>query len=166
MAGNTWRLLTLPGVLLALLLVGSPDFPALERALSAAFTPAPTVAIPSPPPPETARPAAEPAHADRRGALLPLYASFAALQGLDIHSTLRAIRGGRAREGNPVMTAVADSPAAFVALKAAAAAGVIYLTEHVRTRNRVGALVLMGALNTLYAVVVASNYRAAGRDGR
>jgi hypothetical protein len=37
MTANLWRLLTLPGVVLALLLIGSPAFPALERVLSTVF---------------------------------------------------------------------------------------------------------------------------------
>ena len=180
MAGNAWRLVTLPCVLLALLLlIGSPSYPALDRALSTAFAPAATIdspehaanseAIPEPaarvadaqrPRGEVTR--EEAPRRDGKGALVPLYASFAALQGLDVHATMRAVRGGHAREANPAMAGVVGNPGAFIALKAATAAGVIYLTEHVRTRNKVGAIVLMAAVNSLYAAVVAHNYRTAG----
>ena len=37
MAGNVWWLLTLPCVLLALLLIGSPEPPVLQRALDIVF---------------------------------------------------------------------------------------------------------------------------------
>jgi hypothetical protein len=59
------------------------------------------------------------AHASAgRGVLLPLYMSFASLQMLDAHSTLRAARAG-AVEQNPLMQGLADKPAALVALKTA-----------------------------------------------
>lgn len=107
----------------------------------------------------------QPAHvietspSSRRGALLPLYASFATLQALDGHSTLRAIRAG-AEERNPLMRGVADRPAALFAIKAGVAASTILLTEKLRVKNRTGAIVLMAALNSVYAVVVAHNYQA------
>lgn len=95
-----------------------------------------------------------------RGALVPLYVSFAALQALDVQSTRTALdRGGR--EANPVMAGVVGSPVAFVALKAATGAAVIYASEKMRRRSRVGALVTMAALNGLYATIVMHNYAAA-----
>jgi hypothetical protein len=94
---------------------------------------------------------------------VPLYASFAVLQALDVHSTLSALQRGVGREANPGMAGLASSSAAFAAVKAGAAVGIIYLTEHVRTRSRVGSIVLMAALNSAYAVVVVNNYRATGR---
>ena len=99
--------------------------------------------------------------ADRsdRGVLVPLYISFASLQMLDAHSTVRALRAG-AVEQNPMMRGLADKPAALVALKAGVAATTIALTDRMRRRNKVGAIVLMAALNSAYAVVVAHNYRA------
>jgi hypothetical protein len=95
-----------------------------------------------------------------RGVLVPLYVSFAALQALDVQSTRTALdRGGR--EANPVMAGVVGSPVAFVALKAATGAAVIYASEKMRRRSRVGALVTMAALNGLYATIVMRNYAAA-----
>jgi hypothetical protein len=93
-----------------------------------------------------------------RGVLVPLYASFAALQMLDAHSTLRAVRAGGV-EQNPMLRGIADKPVAMVALKAGVAASTIALAEKVRSRSRVGAIVLMAALNSTYAAVVVHNYR-------
>jgi hypothetical protein len=93
-----------------------------------------------------------------RGVLVPLYASFAALQMLDAHSTIRAVRAGGA-ESNPMMAGFADKPAALVALKAGVAVSTIALADKFRGRSRVGAIVLMAVLNSAYATVVAHNYR-------
>jgi hypothetical protein len=62
-----------------------------------------------------------------------------------------------------MMAGLVGQPAAFVAVKAATAAGVIYATERLRARSRTAALIVAGALNSLYAVVVARNYRIAAR---
>ena len=102
---------------------------------------------------------AETRPAANRGALVPLYASFATLQMLDAHSTLRALRAG-GEEQNPLLKGLADKPAALVALKAGVAVSTIALAEKVRGRSRVGAIVLMAALNSAYATVVAHNYRS------
>lgn len=93
-----------------------------------------------------------------RGVLLPLYASFAALQMLDAHSTIRAVRAGGV-ESNPMMAGFADKPAALFALKAGVAVSTIALADKFRGRSRVGAIVLMAVLNSAYATVVAHNYR-------
>ena len=47
MAGNIWWLLTLPCVLLALLLIGSPEFALIERPLDPTFAPASMMPVPS-----------------------------------------------------------------------------------------------------------------------
>jgi hypothetical protein len=104
-------------------------------------------------------PAVEQTGTRDRGVLLPLYASFATLQALDAHSTVRAIRAG-GEEANPLLRGVADRPAALYALKAGVTASTIFLAEKLRVRNRTGAIVLMAALNSAYAVVVAHNYNA------
>ena len=57
----------------------------------------------------------------RPAVLLPLYASFATLQGLDAHSTWRALNQG-AVEANPVMKGFAGNPTALLAVKAAGTA--------------------------------------------
>jgi hypothetical protein len=96
--------------------------------------------------------------ASDRGILIPLYVSFASLQMLDAHSTLRAVRAGGV-ERNPMMQGLADKPAALVALKAGVAVSTIALADKMRGRSRVGAIVLMAALNSAYATIVAHNYR-------
>ena len=114
-----------------------------------------------------ASPVAETSKSDEpRGALLSsLYVSFGVLQGLDTHSTLAAIDRG-AREANPVMAPFTSHPAAFIAMKAGSAAGIIYLTERVRRHNRVAAIALMVAANSAYATVVSNNYRLIARADR
>ena len=93
-----------------------------------------------------------------RGVLVPLYVSFASLQMLDAHSTLRAMRAGGV-EQNPLLLGLADKPAALVAIKAGVAVSTIAVADKLRGRSRVGAIALMAALNSAYAVVVAHNYR-------
>jgi hypothetical protein len=98
-----------------------------------------------------------------RGALVPLYVSFAALQALDAHSTLRGIRAG-AIEQNPMLNSIASRPAALFALKAGVAASTILLADTMRGRRRWGSILLMAGLNSLYAGVVAHNYGAVRRS--
>lgn len=101
-------------------------------------------------------------HPEGRGILVPLYTSFAVLQALDVHSTRVAVARG-AVERNPLAAGLVNRPAAFIAVKAGAVAGTVYLAERVRPHSRVGAILVMGALNSLYATVVAHNYRVAAR---
>jgi hypothetical protein len=93
-----------------------------------------------------------------RGLLIPLYFSSAALQMMDVHSTRRAISAGHA-EGNPFMAGLASNTTAFVAVKAATATGVIFVSERLRKRNRAAAIGLMVAINVATAAIVAHNYR-------
>jgi hypothetical protein len=99
------------------------------------------------------------ARTPRLGVFLPLYASFAGLQALDAHSTMRAIRAG-GREANPLLRDLANRPAGLLALKAGVTASTIFLTEKMRVKNRVGAMVVVAALDSVYAMVVVHNYRA------
>jgi hypothetical protein len=104
--------------------------------------------------------AAEPSRPPRLGVVLPLYASFAALQALDAYSTTRALRSGGV-ERNPLLGDLADRPAALYAVKAGVTVSTIFLTEKLRVKHRVGAIVLMAALDSFYATVVVHNYRVA-----
>src|SRR3954462_3357482 len=61
--------------------------------------------------------------------LVPLYAGFATLQALDYASTTRALASGWGHEANPMMRLIVNSPPAFIAVKAAAIAGVIVAGE-------------------------------------
>jgi hypothetical protein len=114
--------------------------------------------------PLTVQPAAD--RSSRRGLLITsLYVSFIALQALDAHSTIRALDRG-ARESNPMIAPFAENTAALIALKAGTAAGVIYMTDRVRRHNRVASIVIMAAANSVYATIVARNYRVAQQAGR
>lgn len=95
----------------------------------------------------------------RPDALMPLYLSYATLQALDIHSTMRALDRG-AVEANPLMKNLTASPASLVAVKAAGAAGVLYTTEQLWKKNPTAAVVFMIAANSAMAFVVQHNYRA------
>ena len=95
----------------------------------------------------------------RPDALMPLYLSYATLQALDIHSTMRALDRG-AVEANPLMKNLTASPASLVAVKAAGAAGVLYTTEQLWKKNPTAAVVFMIAANSAMAWVVQHNYQA------
>jgi ABC-type uncharacterized transport system permease subunit len=98
--------------------------------------------------------------AHRPAVFVPLYVSFAALQVLDITSTRHALAGGGV-EGNPTMGGIVGSPVAMTALKVGATAGIVLLSEKVRKRNPVAAVVMMVTLNSAYAMVVSRNYAIA-----
>lgn len=95
----------------------------------------------------------------RPAALIPLYASFVALQVLDMHSTMYALDRG-AVEANPAVKGFVDNRYAMGALKAAGTAGVIFVSEKVRKRNKAAAIGLMVATNAAMTWVVQHNYRA------
>jgi len=126
----------------------------------------PDVLIASAQPPSLPVSAALRAPAARRPpALVPLYGSFAALQIADYASTRRALASGAGRESNPVMEPLIGNAAAFLTLKVASTAGIIWAGEKLWRKNRVGAVVFMAAANGALAVVAAHNYSiaAAGR---
>jgi hypothetical protein len=104
-----------------------------------------------------------PATRSRSSALLfSLYASTAAMQALDVHSTLRAFSNG-AVEGNPLMAGVAGNKAAFMAVKATVAVSTILAARNMAKRNKVAAIATLVAVNAAYAFVVDHNYRVARR---
>lgn len=90
--------------------------------------------------------------------LVPLYASFATLQALDYHSTRRALADGSASEANPLMRSIVKNPPAFIAVKAAATAGVILAGEKMWKKNRVGAVLFVAGTTAATAIVVSRNY--------
>jgi hypothetical protein len=101
-----------------------------------------------------------PASPERNRTLLSLYATYATLQMLDAHSTTRGLDRGLT-EANPLARGVAHQPAALVALKAGGAASTIWLANKLSKRSRTRAIVLMAAMSSGYAMVVARNYHAA-----
>ena len=97
--------------------------------------------------------------AKRPAALMPLYVSLIGLQGLDIHSSRQGMRSGATRESNPLMKPFVGNDAAFIAMKASATAGTIFVTEKLRKKRPKTAVVLVAALNAGMAAIVAHNYR-------
>lgn len=89
-----------------------------------------------------------------------LYAATAAMQALDVHSTLMAIDRG-AVEGNPVMGNLTGNKAAFMALKAGVAFSTVMAARNMSKRNKVAAIATLVAINSAYAMVVTHNYRVA-----
>src|SRR3954470_20789014 len=106
---------------------------------------------------------AQPPPAARRpSVLVPLYVSFAALQGLDVHSTLRAPEFG-GREANPIVGGMLGSPAAFIAAKVGMTASIYFVSERLWKRNKTAAVLTMIALNSTYGALVAHNYAVEAR---
>jgi hypothetical protein len=89
-------------------------------------------------------------------ALSTLYGTYGVLQALDLVSTRRALASG-ARESNPLMND--GHLGTMIAVKAAAGASTIYFTEKLWKKNRVGAVLVMAALNGATAAIVARNHR-------
>jgi uncharacterized protein DUF5658 len=94
----------------------------------------------------------------RPAALVPMYASLAALQGLDFVSTTRALSNGAGYEANPVMRPIVGNTAGFLAVKASSTAATIWMTERLRRKHPVRAVVVMVSTNAAMAAVVAHNF--------
>ena len=92
--------------------------------------------------------------------LLPLYASTALLQALDVHSTLQVLGHGGG-EGNPIMQGMVSNKPVFIAAKAAIAASTVYAASRIAKRSKIGAIVTLVGLNSAYAFVVSHNYKLA-----
>lgn len=101
----------------------------------------------------------------RGKAISSLYVSLGVLQAMDVYTTMSALNKG-AREANPMMAGVAGSPGGLVAAKVAATAGTILLAERVWKKNRVAAIGLLAALNSVTAIVVANNMNVARQLSR
>jgi hypothetical protein len=99
----------------------------------------------------------------RPKALVPLYASMSALQGLDAVSTWRALGSGGGREANPLMAPVVSSPSSMVALKAGVAGSMIFASERMWKTNRKAAVLLLIGTNVGYAAVVSHNFAVSRR---
>lgn len=96
----------------------------------------------------------------RPAALPVMYATLAALQVADVYSTRQAL-GATAYEANPLMRNASKHAGAMLAVKALSTVGTIYFAERAWKKNRVGALVLMAAINGVTAAVTARNLRNA-----
>jgi hypothetical protein len=91
-----------------------------------------------------------------------MYLTFGLLQGADVFSTIVAVKSG-AREANPLMRVLADSPAPLIAVKATATVATVYLIERIRKRSPVVAAVTLAAIDSAYGVVVMHNVRVIKR---
>jgi len=92
--------------------------------------------------------------------LVPLYASTAVVQALDIHSTLQLVHMGGG-EGNPMLQGLVQHEGAFIAAKAAVAAGSIYAASRIAKHNKLGAIITLVGIDAVYAVVASHNYSLA-----
>jgi len=104
----------------------------------------------------------QPRPPERPRLLVPLYVSFAALQALDAHSTLKAVGRGYV-EVNPLVAPSSKNGAAMTAMKVAVTTSVIVASEKLWRHNRVAAVAAIIAINGAYAAIVAHNYRNANR---
>ena len=100
---------------------------------------------------------------DRPRVLMPLYAMQITLNGLDVHSTMRALDAGH-REGNPLLGD--GSAKTMIGAKVASSALSVYLAEKLWKKNRVAAVVMVAGVNAGLMAVVANNYRLAGTPVR
>lgn len=91
-----------------------------------------------------------------------LYGTYAALQVLDVTTTLAALRNG-ADEANPIVRAVGTDSTQLLVVKAGTAAAAIALNRVLGKKNKKAAIVAMIALNGVTAAVVAHNMRNARR---
>lgn len=89
-----------------------------------------------------------------------LYATTIVVQGLDGHSTFRALDAG-GKEGNPLIGPLAEHRPAFLALKAGIAATAIYLARDTSKTHKVRAALTLIAINSAYLALIANNYRVA-----
>ena len=92
--------------------------------------------------------------------LIGLYITQGVLQGLDAQSTVRALRAGTAREGNPLVSPFASNPAALVAFKIAVAGGTIYGMDRLHKYHPRLTMATLGIINAEYAYIVQRNYRS------
>jgi 4-amino-4-deoxy-L-arabinose transferase-like glycosyltransferase len=96
-----------------------------------------------------------------RPAVLPaLYASLGVMQAWDVYSTRAALKAG-AREANPAAAAFTGSAGSMLGLKAATTAGTILFAERMWKKNKVGAIVMLVAINGATAAVSMNNMRNA-----
>ena len=104
----------------------------------------------------------QPRPPERPRLLVPLYVSFAALQALDAHSTLKAVDRGYV-EVNPLVASSSKNGAAMAVMKVAVTTSVIVGSEKLWRHNRVAAVAAIIVVNGAYAAIVAHNYRNANR---
>ncbi len=92
--------------------------------------------------------------------LTALQAATIATQMLDVHSTATALKVGAA-EANPLMGGLVNNKAAFIGVKAAMGAGLVYATHHIAKDNKMLAIVTSAAINSAYLMIARHNYKVA-----
>lgn len=97
--------------------------------------------------------------AKRPSWVVPMHVLTATVQGIDAHSTLDVL-AHRGAESPSLYHRMTANKMAFVAVKAGIAATVIYATDKLSKRHRVGAVLTAAAVNSVYLVVAAQNYRS------
>ena len=102
----------------------------------------------------------------RPAALPALYVSLGAMQVFDVYSTRSALKAG-AREANAIAAPFSGNAGSMLGLKAATTVGTIVFAERLWKKNKVGAIVMLAAINGATAAVSIHNMRnakmAAGR---
>jgi hypothetical protein len=81
------------------------------------------------------------------------------LEVLDARSTSRALQGGSAQEGNPLLQSIVAHPAGLLALKLGMAGGIIYGIDKLHRNHPRLATITLGAINAGYVYLVARSYR-------
>lgn len=85
--------------------------------------------------------------------------AFAALQALDVVSTLRALRQPNTYEANPTYSGVVDNPTKFIVVKAATTAATIVLMRRLSKNHPKASVLVMAGLNSAYLFAVRSNFK-------
>lgn len=110
---------------------------------------------------EELRPMADYAPTVERPAILPaLYATLGVMQAWDIYSTKAAMQAG-AREANPTAAPFTGNAGSMLGLKVATTAGTIFFAERMWKKNKVGAVIMLAAINGATAAVSMRNMRNA-----
>lgn len=86
-----------------------------------------------------------------------LYVATALTQALDAQSTFKALNAG-AVESNSLVKPFAGNRPAFIALKAGMATAFIYAGHNLSKRHKIGAVIALGLVNSLYAAIAMNNY--------
>jgi hypothetical protein len=114
--------------------------------------------------PRTDQPSAPPSALDdhRHVSLVmqSLYATTVVVQGLDAQSTFKALAAG-AVESNSLVKPLASNRPAFIALKVGMSAAFVYAGHDLSTRHKIGAILALGLVNSVYTAIALHNYHVA-----
>lgn len=87
-----------------------------------------------------------------------LYVMTALTQALDAQSTFKALNAG-AVESNSLVKPFAANRPAFLALKAGMATAFIYAGHDLSKGHKIGAMVALALVNSVYTAITVNNYR-------